>query len=71
MSPTAIKGIVENGRIRLQEDVVLPEHTKVLVIVAEGAEQNIPRVRTPRLVHPEQASDFRKQIVEIPADAKL
>jgi len=30
-----------------------------------------PQIRSPRLVHPEQAADFRKQVVEIPADAQL
>lgn len=29
------------------------------------------QVRSPRLAHPEQAQDFRKQVVEIPANARL
>ncbi len=28
-------------------------------------------IRTPRLAHPQQAGDFRKQVVELPADAQL
>ncbi len=32
----AIEGVVENGRIRLREDVSLPENTRVYVIVAES-----------------------------------
>jgi hypothetical protein len=30
-----------------------------------------PRIHTPRLAHPEQSKDFVKQIVELPADAKI
>lgn len=29
------------------------------------------RIGSPRLAHPEQSSDFRKQVVEIPTDANL
>ena len=36
MLVTAIEGIVENGKIRLQEDVSLPESEKVLVILTEN-----------------------------------
>jgi hypothetical protein len=74
MGVTAIKGIVENGAVRLCENVSLPENTQVYVIVPEQTATpsfSPPRVRTPRLVHPEQAADFRKRIVELPADASL
>ena len=30
-----------------------------------------PRIHTPRLAHPEQSQDFRKQVVELRPDAKL
>jgi hypothetical protein len=68
---TAIEGVVENGRIRLREEVSLAENTKVYVIVADMHTSPSVHIRTPRLAHPEQAGDFRKQVVEIPADAKL
>jgi len=69
----AIEGVVENGRIRLREEVSLAENTRVYVIVADQQmSQSLPgHVRTPRLAHAGQAGDFRKQVVEIRADAKL
>jgi len=68
---TAIEGVVENGKIRLREDIALAENTRVYVIVADGRGGPVSHVRTPKLAHPEQAGDFRKQIVEVPANAKL
>jgi hypothetical protein len=71
MQVTAIEGVVENGRIRLREAVSLAENTKVYVIVADMPAGPLPRIHSPRLAHPEQAGDFRKQIVEVPGDAQL
>ncbi len=71
MAVTAIEGIVENGKIRLSDDVLLPENTKVYVLIAELANQPIAHLRSPRLVNPNQAADFRKQIVESGDDAKI
>jgi len=59
----AIEGVVENGKIRLRENVALPDNTRVYVIVAEPAESAAVQVRTPHLAHAEQAKDFRKQIM--------
>ncbi len=36
MSITAYQGRIENGRIRLAEDIRLPENARVYVIVAEA-----------------------------------
>jgi hypothetical protein len=33
MSISAFEGSVENGLIRLRDDVTLPEHTKVYVVI--------------------------------------
>ncbi len=74
MLVTAIEGIVENGKIRLQEDVSLPESAKVLVILTENvasAGQEVLRIGSPRLVNPEDAKRLRKQVLEIPKDAKI
>jgi hypothetical protein len=70
---TAIEGVVENGKIRLREEISLAENTRVYVIVAD---QHMPaplpaQVRTPRLANPLDGGDFRKQVVEVPADGKL
>jgi len=71
MQVTALEGVVENGKIRLREDIALAESTRVFVIVADGHIWPSGQIRTPKLAHPRQAGDFRKQIVEIPTDAKL
>lgn len=69
MLVNAIEGVIENGKIRLREEVTLAENTKVYVIVAGPVTNPAIHLRTPRLAHPEQAGDFRKQVVEISADA--
>ena len=65
------EGVVENGRIRLREEVTLPENSRVYVIIADTTPSSSAQVRSPRLAHPEQAGDFRKQIAEISVDAEL
>ncbi len=65
------EGIVENGLIRLRDDVTLPEHTRVYVVIPEFDATPRAHVHTPRLAHPEQAVDFAKQVIEMDADAEL
>ena len=52
-------------------DISLPENTRVYVVVPELQVSSALRIRTPRLAHPEQWKDFRKQIVEVSRDASL
>jgi len=44
--------------------VKLPEQAKVFVVVPEPERGPIPRIRSPRLVHPDLSGEFTKQIVE-------
>ena len=71
MPLTAIEGVVENGTIRLREDVSLPEKTRMYVIIADPRPAAAASVRSPHLARREQSRDFRKQIVEVPSDAVL
>jgi hypothetical protein len=64
-----IEGIIENGQIRLPENVHLPENTRVYVVVAEADAPRPAHVYSPRLAHPEQAGDFVKQVSEVSTDA--
>ena len=64
MSVTTIEGVVENGRIRLPAGVRLPEKAKVYVVVPDVEVPSIAYIGSPRLVHPEQAADSRKEAVE-------
>jgi predicted DNA-binding antitoxin AbrB/MazE fold protein len=65
------EAIYESGVIRLIDDIRLPEHTKVYVIVPEHIEKPGYRIRSPHLVHPQQAADFVKEVVEEDFDASL
>ncbi len=65
------EGIVENGQIRLRDQVTLPEHAKVYVVIPDVEITLQAHVYSPRLAHPEQAVDFAKQAIEVSADAEL
>jgi len=71
MLVTAIEGVVEKCKIRLREWLSLPENTRVYVIVADLHAGPLAQIHSPWLAHPEQAADFRKQIVEMAIDAQL
>lgn len=66
---STFEGIVENGQIRLRDKVLLPENTKVYVVIPDLEPMSKAQVYSPRLVHPEQISDFDKQVIEVPSDA--
>ena len=71
MAILTVEGIVENGQIRLRDQVVLPEHAKVYVVIPDAETAPLARAYSPRLVHPEQAADLTKQVIEVAADAEL
>ncbi len=64
MKVTTLEGRVENGQIKLPGNVHLPEKLKVYVIVPDMEEITIPYIGSPRLLHPEQAADFRLEVTE-------
>jgi hypothetical protein len=66
-----IEGIVENGQVRLLENIHLPENTRVYVVIAESKASRPAHVYSPQLAHPEQAGDFVKQVVEVSTDAPV
>jgi hypothetical protein len=63
MSPTTYEATVKNGCVQLPENVSLPENTKVYVLVPGGDSNETLRLRSPRLVDPEKAADFQKQLI--------
>jgi len=66
---TAFEGVVENGRIRLDEDVRLPEQTRVVVVVpATPVSSSTAHIASPRLASPEDVQDFVLEVVELPDD---
>ncbi|MCE2487599.1 MAG: hypothetical protein J4F42_18965 [Desulfurellaceae bacterium] len=68
MGAVALEGVVENGKIRLLSSVRLPEKAKVYILIPEAEVQTGAYTGSPRLVHPEQAADFEKQVVVLEAD---
>jgi hypothetical protein len=71
MAILTFEGRVENGQIQLPADVALPEHAKVYVVIPDFVAPARARVYSPRLAHPEQATDFVKEVIEVPIDAQL
>jgi hypothetical protein len=69
MGVRTFEGIVEQGQIRLPASVRLPEKAKVYVVIPDLEIQTTAFIGSPRLVHPEQAVDFEKEVIEEPPDA--
>jgi hypothetical protein len=64
MQVKAFEGVIENGQIRLKTNINLPDKTKVYVIIPDFEAQKVVHVYSPRLVHPEQVVDFKKEVIE-------
>jgi hypothetical protein len=67
MKVVTYEGVVDNGSVRLPSGTALPDGTKVYVVVPGMPESEATQaihVRSPRLAHPEQASDFFKMVVD-------
>lgn len=81
MSLTTIQGVIENGQIRLVENVRLPENATVYVVFPESDNQPVRevylksprplRMPTPRVTSAEQAARLKKTMVGIEEDDKL
>jgi hypothetical protein len=71
MRVATFEGIVEQGKIRLEPGIVLPEKAKVYIVVPGMEVEELGHVFSPRLARPEQAADFAMEVVEDPADASL
>jgi hypothetical protein len=65
MSAATFEGVVEQGQIKLNSEVRLPDGTKVYIVVPdiEIEEQGV-RLHSPRLARPEQAAEFEMEVVE-------
>ena len=71
MSVVALEGVVEHNQIRLTGNVRLPDNTKVYVIVPGVQVEQVAHIFSPRLAHPEQAADFKMEVVEEPSDTSV
>ncbi|MCA1636178.1 MAG: hypothetical protein LC802_21425 [Acidobacteria bacterium] len=71
MSIKAFEGIVKKGQIKLKSPVNLPDETRVFVVVPEAEAELTVHLRSPHLAHPDQAADFKMEIIEVSPDAGL
>ncbi|MFN0121873.1 MAG: hypothetical protein ACKV2V_15370 [Blastocatellia bacterium] len=72
MQVITYEAVVEDGQIKLPDSVRLPEKTRVYVIVPGlAAPASRYFVGSPRLVRPEQAMDFAKEVIRETKDADI
>lgn len=71
MTIMTLEGVIENGKIRLNSEIWLPEKTRVYIIVPAASIKQVARVVSPRLAHPEQIEHFKLEVVEEANDARL
>jgi hypothetical protein len=71
MGVVTLEGIVEDGQIRLPNNVRLPDNTKVYVVIPGLEVEQVARVFSPRLARPEDAADFTLEVVETDSNAGL
>lgn len=64
MTVATFEGVVEQGKISLPATIRLPDKLKVYVVVPDFQVEQVGRILRPRLVHPEQAVDFRMDVRE-------
>lgn len=62
---------VENGNIRLPDEVSLPENTRVYVVVLGLEVVSARPLVSPRLTNRAQATDFVKEVSEEGVDASV
>jgi len=71
MSVVTVEGVVTHGQIKLKANIRLPDNTKVYVVVPEAQIEALAHIFSPRLAHPEQAADFKLEIVEDSSDGSI
>ena len=68
MTVITLEGIVDQGQIRLKDNIQLPENTTVYVVVPgvpAPRAHRAPRVATPHLLHREDAAGFSMHVVDL------
>lgn len=64
MSVTFIEGVVEEGQIRLNSEVSLPDETKVYIVVPDIEIEEIKvHLGSPRFARPERTKDFEMEVI--------
>ena len=63
MSVATYEGVVENGQVKLPQDVHVPERTKVYVVVPDADQSSAIRFMSPRLADPKKIKDFTITVI--------
>jgi hypothetical protein len=83
MSVITLEGVVENGRIKLNTSVLLPENTKVYVVIPGTdiepeapvydirLDERVVHIYSPHLAPPSSASDLKLEIIGEASDDGL
>ena len=71
MSVRTFEGVIEKGQVKLNAPVDLPDRTKVYIVVPGTEVEQAAHLHSPRLVRPEQAADFKMEIIESSPNAGL
>ena len=71
MSIITFEGVIDNGQVRLRDNVRLPDNTRVYVVVPDIQVEEVAHIYSPRLAHPEQAADYKLEVTEEAFDASL
>jgi hypothetical protein len=71
MSIITFEGVIDNGQVRLKDNVRLPDNTRVYVLVPDIQVEEVAHIYSPRLAHPEQVADFKLEVTEEASDASL
>jgi hypothetical protein len=71
MSIITFEGVIDNGQVRLKNNVRLPDNTRVYVVVPDIQVEEVAHIYSPRLAHSEQAADFTLEVTEEASDASL
>ncbi|HLM54718.1 MAG TPA: hypothetical protein VK422_01225 [Pyrinomonadaceae bacterium] len=58
-----LEGVVEDGQIKINSNVKLPDRTKVYIVIPDSElKKSGVYLHAPRLAHPDQAADFEMEM---------
>jgi hypothetical protein len=65
------EGVVENGQVTLPPDADIPDKTRVYVLVPNPEVDRTYKIMSPRFADPEQAKDFKLEVIDESHDGGL